>query len=99
MQNFNKTWLFDEMLNHFLSEYKKRNKARIISLGGTRSGKTIQTAILLLFLADKYKIKKKKRKDSNQEDTILDVNGNLDLIIDVYRNELVNTRKTYDDVS
>jgi phage terminase large subunit len=97
MQNFNKTWLFDEMLNHFLSEYKKRNKARIISLGGTRSGKTIQTAILLLFIADKYKITKKKRKDSNQEDSILDVNGNLDLIIDVYRNELVNTRKTYDD--
>ena len=53
MNQFNKTWLFDAMLNHFIKEYKGRRKARIINLGGSRSGKTIQTALLLFFLADK----------------------------------------------
>ena len=97
MNQFNKTWLFDAMLNHFIKEYKGRRKARIINLGGSRSGKTIQTALLLFFLADKYKITKTKRKDSMQEDSILDVDGQMDLIIDVYRCELKKTRKTFED--
>jgi hypothetical protein len=101
MVKFNKTWIFDVMLAHFLSEMSKGNKARIINLGGSRSGKTIQTALLLLFLADTYKIEKVQRGDSEVYDSDMveyDGSGNqLNLIIDVYRNELKKTRKTFED--
>lgn len=88
--------LFGKMFNYFLSCYKNRKKVTIINIGGSRSGKTIETANLLCYIVDKYKISKKKNKDGNY-DNILDANGDENLIVDVYRNELKKVRKTFED--
>lgn len=94
--NFETNDLFGQMLGYFLKCYKSREKARIINIGGSRSGKTLDTGFLLCYLSDKYKIHKKKRPDGTY-DNILSENGEENLIIDVYRNELKKTRKTYED--
>lgn len=88
--------LFGQMLDFFIKQYKKRVKAKIINLGGTRSGKTIDIAFLLIYLADKYKVRKVKNSDGSF-DNVLSDEGDEALIIDVYRNELKKTRKTYED--
>lgn len=94
--SFNTNRLFGEMLAHFLKYYKRRKKAKIVNVGGSRSGKTFDTAFLLMYLADRYKIIIKE--DGNGTfSNVLSEEGSERLIIDVYRNELKKTRKTFDD--
>ena len=88
--------LFGIMFNHFLERYKKREKVKIVNLGGSRSGKTLDTAFLLCYLADKYKVTK-KQNDDGTFDNVLSEDGEENLITDVYRNELKKARKTYED--
>lgn len=93
---FETTDLFGKMLTHFIEQYKLGKKAKITNIGGSRSGKTIQTAMLLLFLADKYRVK--TYVDENGESKIkLTEDGSENLIIDVYRNELKRAKKTFED--
>ena len=93
---FETTDLFGKMLTHFIEQYKLGKKTKITNIGGSRSGKTIQTAMLLLFLADKYRVK--TYVDENGESKIkLTEDGSENLIIDVYRNELKRAKKTFED--
>lgn len=88
--------LFGKMLSHIIERYKSRKKFCIVNVGGSRSGKTFDTAFLLMYLADRYKIAVMKNKEGLY-DNILSVDGRERLIIDVYRNELKKARKTYED--
>lgn len=84
------------MLQYFLDGYKQRRKVSIVNVGGSRSGKTFDTAYMLIYLADKYRIETRKNA-KGQYDNILSSDGRDRLIIDVYRNELRKARKTYED--
>lgn len=88
--------LFTQMLQFFLARYKKGQKTTIINLGGSRSKKTYEAAQLLLYLCDTYKISTEK-KENGMYYSILDANGRENLIIDVYRKQLKDVRKTFAD--
>ena len=58
------------MLQYFLDGYKQRRKVSIVNVGGSRSGKTFDTAYMLIYLADRYKIETRKNK-KGQFDNVL----------------------------
>ena len=87
--------LFTRMLEFFLANYKVGKKSEIVNLGGSRSGKTYEAAHLLLFFADKYKVSTEIIGGVSR--SILDGSGKESLIIDVYRKQLKDVKKTFAD--
>lgn len=87
--------LFGKMLAYFVNSMHKGRRGEIVNVGGSRSGKTYDTAYLLLYLADKYKISSAECNGKYYD--VLNENGSGILVIDVYRNELRKVRKTYED--
>lgn len=83
------------MIKYFVSSMHKGKRGEIVNVGGSRSGKTYDTAYMLLYMADRYKISSAEVRGKYYD--VLNEKGSGQLVIDVYRNELKKVRKTYED--